>query len=94
MRVEDLVDDLMQDLQDMQAKLQGILTVIRNETGRIGQSPEIKRENGRLTDAGVQFLRNMIERNVADSEIARTLDITPSAVHHQKHKYLAEKGRV
>jgi hypothetical protein len=80
----------LHDVEELKKKLQALLTLEEAQKSR--KSVLLKRENGRLTDEGVNRLRSMIDAGRTDSEIARELSISPTATYHQRQKYLAEKA--
>ena len=55
------------------------------------KTPALKLPNGRLSEAGVSRLRQLVDANVPDSKIAEMLDITQPAVIHQRNKYHANQ---
>lgn len=82
----------LQDVEELKRKLQALLTLEEASQKAARKSVPLKRENGRLTDEGVNRLRSMIDAGRTDSEIARELLISPTATYHQRQKYLAENA--
>lgn len=85
-------DDPHEMLDDLERKLSEAAKVIKALRKSIGKN-QVKHPNGRLTDLGVRKLQAMIDAGTPDSEIARRLGVTQSAVYHQRQRYLAENGR-
>jgi hypothetical protein len=92
MEAEDLIRRALRDVERVRRRLEESLGALRVRTGETGAGQSLKHGNGRLTDAGVRVLRDMIDKGEADSVTARALSITQSAVHRQRQKYLAESG--
>lgn len=82
----------LHDIEELKKKLQALLTLEEASQKSTRKSVLLKRENGRLTDEGVNRLRSMIDAGRTDSEIARELSISQTAAYHQRQKYLAEAG--
>lgn len=82
----------LQDVEELKKKLEALLTLEQAAQKTARRSVLLKRDNGRLTDEGVNRLRSMIDAGRIDSEIARELSISPTATYHQRQKYLAEKA--
>jgi hypothetical protein len=86
-----LIEAALADAASMKRKLESLLAEAKADAAG-KQRPPIKKSNGRLTEAGVQQLRDMLDAGRPDSEIARTLGITQPAVIHQHQKYDYEKA--
>lgn len=82
----------LQDVEELKKKLQALLTLEEASQKTTRKNVLLKRENGRLTDEGVNRLRSMIDAGRTDAEIARELLISQTASYHQRQKYLAERA--
>ncbi len=84
----ELIEAALGDLAVLRQKLEFLLREAKAVAGK-QRKVQFKQPNGRLSEAGVQKLREMVDAGVPDSQIARFFDITQPAVIHQRQKYQA-----
>ena len=85
-----IIRDVLADLETLRTKLQAVQAAV--ETEAAGQETVLmKKENGRLTEAGVRRLYAMVEAGHTDAEISRMLEIRQSSVGPHKKRFLCEK---
>jgi hypothetical protein len=99
MRIEDLLTDINADLGDIAAALVRVTERIKAAhaalAGEIAgngkdKQPPIKARNGRLTEYGVNKLRELLNAGVPEATIARQIGISQPAVIHQRQRYQLE----
>jgi hypothetical protein len=86
-----LIEAALRDVDTLKDRLERLLaTTDQQHKG----TPKVvlKKDNGRLTDAGIRYVRDLIDGGRSDSEIARELDVTPTAIWNQRNRYFAEKA--
>jgi DNA-binding NarL/FixJ family response regulator len=86
----DLIVSALRDVESLKKRLRAVLGGY-NDSARGRKAARLKKENGRLTDAGVERVRIMIDAGRTDTEIARELEVTPAAVRPHRAKYSSEK---
>jgi hypothetical protein len=89
----DLIDSALADLDRLKGRLEALRSALNNGSEPL-QEQSIKNRDGRLTEYGLAKLRSMLDAGYPPSDIARALEISPSAVIHQRNRYFAEKARI
>lgn len=88
----ELIDAALTDVDRLKERLEALRATIESEGDRPPERPT-KNRDGRLTEFGVAKLRSMLDAGHSPSDIARALDVSPSAVIHQRNRYLAEMAQ-
>jgi DNA-binding NarL/FixJ family response regulator len=82
---EDVLISVRADLESALRKVDALLAQAE-KSARGSEPPPLKRSNGRLTEAGVQKVRTMLDAGCGVAEIARALDISqPSVIQHRRN---------
>ena len=88
----DLITAALDDLERLREKLISLRAMAENATNAETNQPVKAVKDGmRLTEFGVAKLREWLDAGHTPSDIARALDVSPSAVIYQRNVYLAER---
>jgi hypothetical protein len=87
----DIINAALDDLERLKEKLVSLRAIAENDASTGTDQPTIKDKKGHLTEFGVSRLRELLEAGYGPSDIARALDVSPSAVIYQRNIYLAER---
>jgi hypothetical protein len=79
----ELIVAAIEEVGVLKERLEGLLTAFDSEKRKEDEQP-LKQRNGRLTEAGIRKLRQMIDAGRSDWTIATTVGITQPAVLNQR----------
>jgi hypothetical protein len=88
----DLINSALEDVDRLKGRLEALRSALQNGSDQPAEQP-IKNRDGRLTEFGLAKLRSMLDAGHSPSDIARALDVSPSAIIHQRNRYLAEMAQ-
>jgi len=77
----------LKDVDELKRKLEAVL---RHAAEPEGNDEVLKREDGRLTEAGIKRMQQLFAAGHGNTEIARILDISQPSVSRQRTKYEAD----
>ena len=86
----DIINGALEDLDRLREKLVALRTKLEDIPDMDINQP-IKNKKGNLTATGIAKLRELHDAGHGPSEIARALDVSPSAVIYQRNLYLSER---
>jgi hypothetical protein len=86
-----IINAALDDLERLKDKLMSLRALAEKEESTGADQPAIKDKKGHLTEFGVTKLREWLDAGHGPSDIARALDVSPSAVIYQRNIYLAER---
>jgi hypothetical protein len=86
----DIIKGALEDLDRLREKLVALRTKVENSSEMESDQP-IKNKKGNLTATGIAKLRELYDAGHGPSDIARLLDVSPSAVIYQRNLYLSER---
>jgi hypothetical protein len=89
MSLGDRIRDVLADLEALRKKLEAIQV----EADSSGEDAQMKRPNGRLTEAGIRRLYAMMDGGYTDAAIGRELAIQHSSVIPYRQRFVRDQGR-